>query len=980
MKKFLGRFGIFAFACVFASLPIATVADEADRTYLESILSKEYVDNLSDEQISEYLSLGDINPGYIDDVSEGTNLPDIGGAYEISEEDILSKAGALPSYYDPRKQNLGYKLPPIRNQGIYGTCWAHAAIASMEIDLIKNHNFPNSIDLSERQLVYFAYNHVEDPLKGLTGYNFAWNMNASGYSSVYYMGGNYKLATNMLLDWIGIADEKEVPSLAYSSTFMSASPLDSSLAFENPKAHLKGYFHYGVPSAGDAVVKAMVKEYGAVQAAYYIESLKDNAYYNAQTASQYMYTTQVHNHSITIIGWDDDYAVSNFKTAPPAPGAWICRNSYGTSYGENGYFYLSYYDKNLSEVVAYDAMPADEYDNVYQYDGLPLADGVVYREVGTVYKIRANENGAETIDSVTFEASSISGSDIFTIDIYTYLTNPDDPSSGTLVGSYDVLFDKIGIGTVNLELDNPIYVEESSYIGIVARVSGNGTSYLLCDLNSEDEYTSTSSRYITSYAVNYRSDFLYRTFIHSGNTWKKNTDGDVRIKVYTSNVAPKIQVAVNSLKIKTNEDTVSVNQTLTLDTQVSPANANNRSLIYYSSDESIASVSENGEVTGHKTGKVTITVKSLSNPSVTDSVTLTVIDPITSFYGKGPTTIMTEVEKTLELFWYPENSKPVFTAESADESILEIVSVSKNKVVYKGKKAGTVNLYVYEQSGSKMRLAATINVIASRYTVLFDANGGTGNTSPMYAIDYGKTYSLNKNKYSNAGYVFAGWNTKADGSGTMFVDGEKISNLSTVNNSTVTLYAQWAKKIVKPGKFSISSVTCNDKGTLIKWGKSSNAKFYYIYRKAGSGKYELIGKVKSSKKSFVDTDKLVNGKKYTYKVQALSETSFVDCKKAVANIYMAPVKIERVINSSSKTAAVLYELSKKAKGYQIQYSTNSKFKSAKTVNVNEPKTKMAIISKLGKKKYYVRVRAYAVSGKNKYYGVWSDAATVKITR
>lgn len=65
-------------------------------------------------------------------------------------------------------------------------------------------------------------------------------------------------------------------------------------------------------------------------------------------------------------------------------------------------------------------------------------------------------------------------------------------------------------------------------------------------------------------------------------------------------------------------------------------------------------------------------------------------------------------------------------------------------------------------------------------------------------------------------------------------------------------------------------------------------------------------------------------------------------------------------------------------GYQIQYSVRSSFKNAKTVTVSSAKTVSRTISRLGKKKkYYVRIRTYKISGKTKYYSAWSKAKSVK---
>lgn len=64
-------------------------------------------------------------------------------------------------------------------------------------------------------------------------------------------------------------------------------------------------------------------------------------------------------------------------------------------------------------------------------------------------------------------------------------------------------------------------------------------------------------------------------------------------------------------------------------------------------------------------------------------------------------------------------------------------------------------------------------------------------------------------------------------------------------------------------------------------------------------------------------------------------------------------------------------------GYQIQYSTSSKFSNAKTVTVSKNSTTSKTISKLkAKKKYYVRIRTYKTVSGTKYYSSWSKAKTV----
>jgi hypothetical protein len=67
-----------------------------------------------------------------------------------------------------------------------------------------------------------------------------------------------------------------------------------------------------------------------------------------------------------------------------------------------------------------------------------------------------------------------------------------------------------------------------------------------------------------------------------------------------------------------------------------------------------------------------------------------------------------------------------------------------------------------------------------------------------------------------------------------------------------------------------------------------------------------------------------------------------------------------------------------ASGYQVVYSTNKKFKGAKTINVSK-NVRYKIVKKLKRNKsYYVRVRAYVKSGKNKAYSAWSAKKKVKV--
>ena len=80
---------------------------------------------------------------------------------------------------------------------------------------------------------------------------------------------------------------------------------------------------------------------------------------------------------------------------------------------------------------------------------------------------------------------------------------------------------------------------------------------------------------------------------------------------------------------------------------------------------------------------------------------------------------------------------------------------------------------------------------ANSYTIQFDGNTADGGNTPDQGMTYDQAADLTANGYTKAGYTFTGWNTQPDGGGTSYTDGQNISNLTSVEGDTVTLYAQW---------------------------------------------------------------------------------------------------------------------------------------------------------------------------------------------
>lgn len=76
------------------------------------------------------------------------------------------------------------------------------------------------------------------------------------------------------------------------------------------------------------------------------------------------------------------------------------------------------------------------------------------------------------------------------------------------------------------------------------------------------------------------------------------------------------------------------------------------------------------------------------------------------------------------------------------------------------------------------------------YSVAYDANGGLGSMK-LQTVKYNEKNNFVVNVFTHTGYIFSGWNTKADGTGAGYSNNAEFMNLTEVENDTVTLYAQW---------------------------------------------------------------------------------------------------------------------------------------------------------------------------------------------
>ena len=167
-------------------------------------------------------------------------------------------------------------------------------------------------------------------------------------------------------------------------------------------------------------------------------------------------------------------------------------------------------------------------------------------------------------------------------------------------------------------------------------------------------------------------------------------------------------------------------------------------------------------------------------------------------------------------------------------------------------------------------------------------------------------------------------------------------------------------------------------GVKVTWKKVSGASGYNIYRKDGKGKWKKIDTVKKGTTLSYTDKKVTSGTTYSYSVSAnKGKKSSSYNKKGVSLVYLATPKSVS-FTPKTGTATVKWSKVKGAKGYQLQYALNKKFKKKKSIQTKKTKY---IIKKLKKKKtYYIRVRAYKMNGKKKVYGKWSKVKKVKVKK
>jgi C1A family cysteine protease len=331
----------------------------------------------------------------------------------VANKETAVEPRKLPSVYDLRA--LGY-MTIAKNQGSCGSCWSFATYGNIESRRLFLGE--GTWDLSENNL-------KQD-------HGFDWGP---------CDGGNGAMSTAYLTRGHGAILEADDPYYAGDKDNWNSNP---------PAMYIYDAF---VLPRDNAAIKQAVYDFGAI----YTNMYWGDTYYNSSNKTYYYNGANSTNHAVTIAGWDDG------KVTAGGTGAWIIKNSWGATWGESGYFYISYNDSKVNSSVYYwpSKINYDSTREINFYDKLGNISNMGYGSTAAYALVKFVPSSNHTITKLgTYVATDGS-----TIGFQVY----DDKSSNTLsnlLGSIsNTVIARSGYATldlptpINVTAGNDIYVK-----------------------------------------------------------------------------------------------------------------------------------------------------------------------------------------------------------------------------------------------------------------------------------------------------------------------------------------------------------------------------------------------------------------------------------------------------------------------------------------------------------------------------------------
>ena len=360
---------------------------------------------------------------------------------------------ATPSQFDLRNWEGQSYVSKVKNQS-GGTCWTHGTVAALESNLALSGEWTKHEGNSEADL-------AEYHLDWWNGFNQHYNPDSSGGGLTVHQGGDYRVASAYMALGGAVrnsdAQSYSEPPKQYSSTYHTYYARDIE------------WFDVGVDLENIESVKSALMEHGAMGTAL----CWAGSFYNSSSNTFYQSTSSSRepNHAVAIVGWDDQK-----KTAASKPGAWLIKNSWGSSWGAGGYFWISYYDKVAGHhpemgAVSFQNVERLKYKNIYSHDAHGWRDtkADVY-EAFNAFTAKGISGGRETLSAVSFYTTEDATE--YAVDVYGAFEN------GELK---NVLSKAIGVqerkGFHTVDLDIPVSLQAGQKFYVSVKLSRGGHAF-----------------------------------------------------------------------------------------------------------------------------------------------------------------------------------------------------------------------------------------------------------------------------------------------------------------------------------------------------------------------------------------------------------------------------------------------------------------------------------------------------------------------
>ena len=369
------------------------------------------------------------------------------------------KTTSIPGSYDLRD----YIDIEVKDQKNTGECWAFTANTSLETYL-SLHN--ETYNFSERHIDYdTSTSFIDDQWS----YSLNREVGSGGYSTTAF--AYYSRGSGPVLEEDMPFEDNEAPIALYElPKNISVKKIDNMLYFPNiyKKYDENNNIVYTdadeVEYSKDEIIeiRKQVKEHimnnGGISVS--IDAPYNGCYYNESTHGAFLNNPDtIANHAVTIIGWDDHYSKNNFYYQPKEDGAYIILNSWGSEWGDNGVYYVSYEDFLIeSQMRGIVGISNINYDNLYQYDISEMQNTLEYKYGANVFTSKNDENLTEIL------VGSLSDQEC---NIYVNTQNDNlNIQNLTRIASNVKL--KPGYNTI--QLNNPEHIEEGNKFAIVVEI------------------------------------------------------------------------------------------------------------------------------------------------------------------------------------------------------------------------------------------------------------------------------------------------------------------------------------------------------------------------------------------------------------------------------------------------------------------------------------------------------------------------------